>query len=93
MKTLWVSGSEPVSISHSQGMYRTAQWIKNQIYNRQSGEGLVQSVCESKIKKEATNGNSGESSLTENKQILRATMEKYWVHTYNVHTNHWSLSF
>lgn len=74
-------------------MYRTAQWIKSQIHTRKGGETEVMTFCESrKNMVEATgerkmNPNEGGTKKSEggreSTQILRTTMQKYWVSSFS----------
>ena len=74
-------------------MYRTAQWIKSQIHTKKGGETEVMTLSESRENLvEAT----GEEKMTPNEggtkksgggrestQVLRTTMQKYWVSSFS----------
>lgn len=73
-------------------MYRTAQWIKSQIHTRKGGETEVITLSESRENLvEATgegkmNPNEGGAKKSgggrESTQVLRTTMQKYWVSSF-----------
>ena len=67
-----------------QGMYRTAQWIKSRIHTREIGEVAVMSVYESK--NDLTEEEAKASSSGGRNQILRLTMQRYWVRCVHTHT-------
>ena len=58
-------------------MYRTAQWIKSRVHTRQHGEAAVMSIRESNA--DQIDAEMRENSQIKKKQMLRTTMERYWV--------------
>ena len=72
-------------------MYRTAQWIKCRVHTRMSGEAAIMSIYESKnniVEEEAKMGDSEDSV---NRQILRTTMQRYWVSVHALVRSHTQL--